>query len=176
MKLSVSSAALLLLGVQASSGFTLPTRTTVERSLQQHPLRSPAIATTQLFMFGGAGAGSPAEDDEAGEEAMKKTAAAMGMSVGEYKLAMQARQKLVSAMDDKIVTGGKADTVLVERDVNNPPKKFEIKITESGKALGKETVAKDLVAALKTASEAARKGRVEAQQEMMKWVQSQSPN
>jgi len=127
-------------------------------------------------MFGGAGAGSPAEDDEAAEEAITNAAAAMGMSVAEYKLALQARQQLANSMDSKIVTGGKSDTVLVERDVNNPPKKFEIKITEEGKARGREAVSKDLVAALKTASEAARVGRKEAQQDMLKWVQSQATN
>jgi hypothetical protein len=177
MKISVSSASLLLLLLlgfqQTATAFTLPTQNGV--SVRHASPAASTMATTQLFMFGGAGAGTPAEDDEAGEEAIKKGAAAMGMPVSEYKLVIQARQKLTSALDTTIVTGGKADTVLVERDVNNPPKKFEIKITEAGKALGKETVSKDLVAALKSASEAARKGRVEAQQEMMKWVQSQAP-
>jgi hypothetical protein len=126
-------------------------------------------------MFGGAGAGSPAEDDPEAEEQMNKAAAAMGMSAQEYKLAMQARQQLENSMNSKIVTGGSADTVLVERDVNNPPKKFEIKITEAGKALGREKLSSELVTALRSASEASKKGRVEAQQEMLKWVQSNGP-
>jgi hypothetical protein len=126
-------------------------------------------------MFGGAGAGAPAEDDPEAEEQMKKAAAAMGMSVAEYKLAIQARQQLENSMNSKIVTGGKADTVLVERDVNNPPKKFEIKITEAGKALGRDKLSTELVSALKTAQEASKKGRIEAQQEMLKWVQSNAP-
>lgn len=170
--ISFSSTFLLLLGSKASA-FTLPAaHGAVGSSIQP---QYAVAANTQLFMFGGAGAGTPAEDDEAGEEAINKAAAAMGISVGEYKLAIQARQKLTSAMDNKMVTGGKADTVLVERDVNNPPKKFEIKITEAGKAQGKEKVSQDLVTALKSASDAARRGRTEAQQEMMKWVQSQAP-
>jgi hypothetical protein len=127
------------------------------------------------MMFGGAGAGAPAEDDEAAEEQLNRAAAAMGMSAAEYKLALQARQQLTNAMDSKIVKGGKEDSVLVERDVNQPPKKFDITITAAGKAKGRDAVSKELVDALKTASEAAKKGRVEAQQEMMKWVQSQAP-
>ena len=160
-----SAATLLFLASQAAAftTFAPPAKT------------STSIASTQLFMFGGAGAGAPAEDDEAGEEQMNKAAAAMGMSVAEYKLAIQARQQLANAMDGKIVKGGKDDSVFVERDVNQPPKKFDIVITEAGKAKGREAVSKELVDALKTASEAAKKGRVEAQQEMMKWVQSQAP-
>lgn len=179
MKINVSCAALLLLGgSQTASAFTLPVQNnnngSTGISLQQSQSKVSSMASTQLFMFGGAGAGTPAEDDEAGEKAIKEGAAAMGMSVGEYKMAILARQKYTSSMDNKIVTGGKADTVFVERDVNNPPKKFEIKITEAGKAQGKDKVSKDLVAALKATSDAARQGRVDAQQEMLKWVQSQS--
>jgi len=129
-------------------------------------------------MFGGAGAGSPTEDDDedSSPEAVagiERAAAQMGMSAAEYKLAMRAREQLVKSMDEKIVTAGSADTVLVERDVNNPPKKLDITISEAGKALGRDELSKKLVDALNKGSEAAKKGRTEAQQDMLKWVQSQ---
>eukprot|EP00536_Pseudo-nitzschia_multiseries_P007582 jgi/Psemu1/305043/fgenesh1_kg.180_\ len=140
--------------------------------------RSKSCATsTQRFMFGGAGAGSPTEDDDdanpEAEAGMENAAAAMGMSAAEYKLAMRAREQLVKSMDAKIVTTGDADTVLIERDVNNPPKKLDITITEAGKALGADALSKKLVDALGKGTEKARKGRQECQQEMLKWVQSQ---
>ena len=169
MKLATATI-LLLSTFQASSAFTIPTSRT---ALITH--NNGIVTTTQLNMFGGAGAGSPTEDDPAAEEQMTQAAAAMGMSVQEYKLAMQARQQLENSMNSKIVTGGSADTILVERDVNNPPKKFDITITEAGKALGRDKLSTELVTALKTASEASKKGRVEAQQEMLKWVQSNGP-
>lgn len=137
-------------------------------------MKKCASSTTQRQMFGGAGAG-PTEDelDPEAEAGLEAAAAQMGMSPDEYRLAMRAREQLVKTMDSKIVTAGSADTVMIERDVNNPPKKFEVTITEAGKALGKDEVSKKLVEALNKGSEAAAKGRQEAQQEMLKWVQSQ---
>ena len=169
MKICLATTTLALLCSQAVAF------TTLAPNGNNHHLAVASSSLTQLYMFGGAGAGSPAEDDEDGEAEMVKAAAAMGMGVAEYKMAMQARNMLQNNMDKKIVTGGKADTVLVERDANQPPKKFEIKITEAGKALGRETLSKELSAALNSAADAAKKGRMEAQQEMMKWVQSQAP-
>ena len=143
--------------------------------ISQAPKSQDFLSTTQRFMFGGAGAGTPTEDDmdPKAEAGLELAAANMGMSKEEYRLAMRAREQLVQTMDNKIVTTGSADTVLVERDVNNPPKKFEITITEAGKALGREAVSEKLVEAMAKGSEAATKGRQEAQQEMLKWVQSQ---
>ena len=161
---------LVLLCVQALavSGFTT-----------MAPLsKSCASSLTQRYMFGGAGAGTPTEDDDSEPDpaaiaGMEQAAASMGMSTDEYKLAMRAREQLVKTMDSKIVTTGSADTILVERDVNNPPKTFDVTITEAGKALGRDAVAKKLVEALNKGTDAAAKGRQEAQQEMLKWVQSQ---
>ena len=142
-------------------------------------LRSKSCVTnTQRYMFGGAGAGSPTEDDDVeldpeAQAGIQQTAAAMGMSEAEYKLAMRAREQLVKSMDAKIVKSGKSDTVLVERDVNNPPKTLDITITEAGKALGRDALSKKLVDAINQGSDEARKGRQECQQEMLKWVQSQ---
>ena len=138
------------------------------------PASRTSSYSTQRYMFGGSGAGTPTEDDPEAEAANEQAAGAMGLSAEEYKLAMRAREQLVESMGSKIVTTGNADTILVERDVNNPPKKFEVTITDAGKALGPEAVSKELVNALKKGSEAAAQGRKEAQQEMLKWVQSQS--
>lgn len=137
--------------------------------------KSCSSSSTQQYMFGGAGAGSPTEDDldPEAEAGLQQAAAQMGMSVEEYRLAMRAREQLVKSMDSKIVTGGDADTVLVERDVNNPPRKLDVTITEAGKALGSEALSKKLVEAMSKGSDAAAKGRQEAQQDMLKWVQSQ---
>ena len=134
-----------------------------------------STSSTQQYMFGGAGAGSPTEDDMDPEQeaGLQAAAAQMGMSVDEYRLAMRAREQLVKSMDSKIFTIGDADTVQIERDANNPPRKFDVTITEAGKALGREEVSKKLVDALSKGSDAAAKGRQEAQQEMLKWVQAQ---
>mmetsp|Transcript_21922 Transcript_21922/g.45055 ORF Transcript_21922/g.45055 Transcript_21922/m.45055 type:complete len:165 (-) Transcript_21922:235-729(-) len=139
------------------------------------PVSKNCASSTQQYMFGGAGAGSPTEDDldPEAEKGLEVAAAQMGMSVDEYRLAMRAREQLVKSMDSKIVTAGDEATVFIERDVNNPPRKFDVTITEAGKALGPEAVSKQLVEALQKGSEAAAKGRQEAQQEMLKWVQSQ---
>lgn len=149
----------------AALGFT-----TVSR-----PSSCISISSTQRYMFGGAGGASPTEDDPAAEASIVQGAAAMNMSVDEYKLAMRAREQLVKTMDSKIVNAGDKGTIYVERDVNNPPKQFDITITEAGKALGREAVSKELVKTLETAKIAAGKGRQEAQQDMLKWVQGQAP-
>ena len=157
MKLSfVASCALVI--SQAAAFHVAPAR---QQSLTQHN------------MFSGAGAGKPAEDNPEEQAQMEKAAKAMGMSVDEYAIAMNARVKLQETLDQTIVKAGKADTVAVERDVNNPPKTFEVTITEAGKALGPEAVSKELVAALKKASDDARTGRAEAQKTMMGFITEQ---
>jgi hypothetical protein len=157
----MSSSVLLLGYPQGADGFSpvSPGVTHIQR-------------TTSLAMFSGGGAGAPKEDNPEEEEAMRQAAASMGLTPDEYKLAMAGRVRLAELMDSTVVAGGNADSVLVERDVNNPPKKFDITITEAGKAKGKETVAKELVAALKSASDKAKKGRMEAQVEMNKFIAS----
>lgn len=155
MKVSFVAGCLFLLTTQGSAFHVAPR------------LQSPS---TSLGMFGGAGAAAPKEDNPEEAQQMAKMAQAMGMSVEEYTLAMNARARLEKTLDDTIVKAGKADTLEVERDLNNPAKKFEIKITASGKALGKEGLAKELLAALKKSSEEARVGRAKAQREMMEYI------
>lgn len=121
-------------------------------------------------MFGGAGQGVPAEDDSEAMQQMEATAKALGMTVEEYKLGVNARLRLTSALDAARLTGGNAGTVAVERDGHNPPQFLEITITEAGKAQGKEAVSKQLVEAFKTCSEASKKTRAEAQKDMMTYI------
>jgi hypothetical protein len=123
------------------------------------PPQQQRTSLTTRHMFGGAGAGAPTEDNPEQEEQMKKAAATMGMSLDEYKVAMNARVQLAKEMDTTMVTAGNADKVQIERDVNNPPKTMKITITEEGKALGKENLSKELVKSLKAASEASKNGR-----------------
>jgi len=125
---------------------------------------------TPQFMFGGAGEGVPSEDDPEALKQMEQAAKAMGMSVDEYKLGMKARTRLAKQLDDARVSGGDTDKVAIERDANNPPKHLEITITDAGKALGQEKVSSELVAALKSASEEARKIRMDAQKGMMQFI------
>mmetsp|Transcript_23889 Transcript_23889/g.66761 ORF Transcript_23889/g.66761 Transcript_23889/m.66761 type:complete len:165 (-) Transcript_23889:439-933(-) len=139
----------------------------------QVAMPSATRAVTTLGMFGGAGAGAPKEDDAAEREQTEKNAKAMGMSVEEYQVAMNARQELSRTMDETRVSGGNKDKVAVERDLNNPPKTLEITITQAGKDQGAEALSKDLVKALKTASEASKTGRAEAQKQMMSYIQGQ---
>eukprot|EP00529_Nitzschia_sp_RCC80_P035398 CAMPEP_0113481232 /NCGR_PEP_ID=MMETSP0014_2-20120614/22303_1 /TAXON_ID=2857 /ORGANISM="Nitzschia sp." /LENGTH=179 /DNA_ID=CAMNT_0000374723 /DNA_START=91 /DNA_END=630 /DNA_ORIENTATION=+ /assembly_acc=CAM_ASM_000159 len=127
---------------------------------------------TRLNMFGGAGAGTPTEDNPEEEDKMKQAAAAMGMPVEEYKLAMRAQKKLADDMDNTRVQGGAADNVLIDRDINNPPKDLKVTITEAAKAKGSTAVAEELIKALETAKDEAAKGRNEVRQSMMKMIQS----
>lgn len=157
MKTSILAGCLFLLAKQASAFHVAP---------RPQP-------STSLGMFGGAGAAAPKEDNPEEARQAAEMAQKMGMSLEEYTLAMNARARLEKSLDDTIVKAGKADTVQVERDLNNPAKKFEIKITEAGKALGKEGLSKELVAALKKASDEARAGRAKAQREMMEYIGEQ---
>ncbi len=158
MKISILGGCLFLLSQQAVAFHVAPS------------LRPPATA---LNMFGGAGAAAPKEDNPEEAKQMEQMAKAMGMSLEEYTMAMNARARLEESLNNTMVTGGKADTVQVVRDLNNPAKKFDIKITDSGKALGKEVLAKEIVAALKKSGEEARVGRAQAQRQMMEYIGEQ---
>jgi hypothetical protein len=159
MKVSVVAGCVLLFAQQATAFQVAPAS----------KLRVP----TSLGMFSGAGAAAPKEDSPEEKAQMEQVANAMGMSLEEYTIAMNARVRLAEKMDNTIIVSGKADVVQVERDMNNPPKKFEVKISEAAKALGKEELSKKLVAAYKKSSEDARVGRANAQKEMMQFIGEQ---
>eukprot|EP00980_Cylindrotheca_fusiformis_P002856 scaffold672_cov126-Cylindrotheca_fusiformis.AAC.57 len=161
MKISVVAAFSLLLSQSSAFNVVSPSRKQI---------------MTPMNMFSGAGEGKPKEDNPEEAAQIEQAAKAMGMSVDEYMVAMNARKKLAETFDTTIVTAGNADTVQIERDVNNPPKNLEIKITEAGKALGKDALSKELCSNLKKASDDARSGRAEAQKTMMQFIQEQLKN
>ncbi|KAL3945229.1 MAG: hypothetical protein SGBAC_000702 [Bacillariaceae sp.] len=140
-------------------------------AFQVTPMRQQSL--TQLGMFSGAGEGKPKEDNPEEAAAIEQTAKAMGMSVDEYMIAMNARTQLAKTMDETFVTAGDAAKVEVKRDVNNPPKTLEVTITDAGKGLGQEDLSKELCASLKKASDEARTGRAEAQKNMMNFITQQ---
>jgi hypothetical protein len=159
MKLSLAAGCALLLS-NASAFQVVPAN------------KQQTMSLTKQYMFGGAGAGAATEDNPEEAAKMADAAKAMGMSVEEYTIAMNARTKLANTLDTTMVTAGKPDIKIV-RDVNNPPKNLEITITEAGKAQGREAVSKQLVKALKQASEDSRTGRTEAQKAMMDFITNQ---
>ena len=135
------------------------------------PAYSRNAVSTQQFMFGGAGAGAPTEDDPEQLAAMEKMAGAMGMSVDEYKLGMRARAKMEEDINGlRVVGGDESKGVTVERDGNSPPKHLVVTVTDEGKALGKAALEKELVAALKSSAEKSKKGRETAQANMMQFI------
>jgi hypothetical protein len=125
---------------------------------------------SSLYMFGGAGAGVPSEDDPAAMQRMEQEAKALGMAPDEYKIGMSARMRLTAELDSARCKGGDATKIMVERDGNNPPKYLEIIITEEGKKIGPDGVSKELVSALKKASDESRNVRTAAQKNMMAWI------
>lgn len=131
---------------------------------------STTTSSTQRNMFGGGGAGVPSEDNPEELAKMEQAAKAMGMSLDEYKLGMNARVRLTNELDAARVTAGKTNIVTVERDGNNPPKYFNIVITEDGKKLGTSALSTELVSALKMASESSRTKRTDAQKNMMSYI------
>lgn len=138
-------------------------------------LKSPRTVTSvERHMFSGAGAAAPKEDDEQKVKDMERMASAMGMSVEEYQLGINARTRMEESIKSLRVSGGDTSKgVTVERDGNSPPQHLVITVTEEGKALGKEGLEKELVAALKAASEQSKKGREKAQAEMMQYIGEQ---
>jgi DNA-binding protein YbaB len=135
------------------------------------PLRPSTVIVTQRNMFSGSGTGA-AEDDTEAMVQVEQAAKAMGMTVEEYQLGMNARMRLENDLSSQRLTGGSGG-ITVERDAKNPPTFMEITITEEGKAKGKEAVQKHVVEAMKKANEAAKKGRTEAQKSMMAFITEQ---
>lgn len=120
-------------------------------------------------MFGGAGS-APALDDEeseAREKEIEAAAKAMGFSTNEYKLVLRMQQSLASAVNDLRVSGGSEEKgITVAMDGNSPPGFVEVIISEDAKGTGKASLEKELVAALKEATDKAKVGQQEAVQKM----------
>jgi hypothetical protein len=122
-------------------------------------------------MFSGGALEIEEEEDDEKRAQIEQMAKAMGMSVEEYQLGMNARSRMENAINDLRVVGGEESSgVFVERDGNMPPKHLVVTVTEEGKKVGKAKLEKMLVEALKSASEKSKVGRDEAQKDMMKYI------
>jgi len=133
-----------------------------------------SVTTTQRHMFGGTGKGLAVEGDDEQIKQDTAIASAMGMSIEEYQLGMQARAKMEADITAIRATGGDAAKgVTVERDGNSPPKHLVVTVTDDGKALGKEALEKAVVKALADSTVASKKGREEAQKGMMQFIAEQ---
>jgi len=122
-------------------------------------------------MFSGGALDVEEEEDDEKRAQIEQMAKAMGMSVEEYQLGMNARLRMEDAINDLRVVGGEeASGVTVERDGNMPPRHLVVTVTEEGKAMGKVRLEKAVTDALKGASEKSKVGRDEAQKNMMTYI------
>merc|ERR1711862_883303 len=126
--------------------------------------------TTKHYMFGGAGS-TPLDDDEEDEEKEKQieqAAKAMGFSVNEYKLVLRMQNNLANTVNALRVSGGDLDKkgVSITMDGYSPPKFVNVEINDMGKEKGKSAFTKEVLAALKEASEKAKKEQQAAIQKM----------
>lgn len=124
-------------------------------------------------MFSGGALDVEEEEDDEKRAQIEQMSKAMGMSVEEYQLGMNARLRMEDAVNDLRVVGGEESTgVTVERDGNMPPKHLVVTVTDEGKAMGKVKLEKTIVEALKSASEKSKGGRDAAQKDMMDYISS----
>lgn len=122
-------------------------------------------------MFSGGALDVEEEEDDEKRAQIEQMSKAMGMSVEEYQLGMNARLRMEDSINELRVVGGDASTgVSVERDGNMPPKHLVVTVTDEGKAMGKDKLEKAIVDALKAANEKSKVGRDEAQKDMMKYI------
>ena len=123
-------------------------------------------------MFSGGALDVEEEEDDEKRTQIEQMAKAMGMTVEEYQLGMNARLRMEDAINNLRVVGGDVTTmgVSVERDGNMPPRHLVVTVTDAGKAMGKAKLEKNIVDALKSASDKSAVGRNEAQKDMMKYI------
>ena len=94
-------------------------------------------------MFSGGALEIEEEEDDEKRTQIEQMAKAMGMTVEEYQLGMNARERMEKAISDLRVVGGEeSNGVTVERDGNMPPRHLVVTVTETGKAQGKEKLEK----------------------------------
>mmetsp|Transcript_18249 Transcript_18249/g.21066 ORF Transcript_18249/g.21066 Transcript_18249/m.21066 type:complete len:159 (-) Transcript_18249:81-557(-) len=127
---------------------------------------------THRSMFSGGGGVLEDEDPEQ-MKMLEANAKAMGMTVAEYQLGISARKRLESDIDGLRFSGGD-DDIGVEVDARSNPKHLVIKISEAGKAKGKEAISNELIAAFEKVAVGARGGRQKAQADMMQYIQEQA--
>lgn len=150
-------------------------RTIIASRRDQSVESTVSSSSSSLNMFSGGATDLEEEEDDEKRAQIESMAKAMGMSVEEYQLGMNARLRMEDAVNDLRVIGGDESTmgVTVERDGNMPPKHLVVTVTEEGKAMGKVKLEKNIVDALKSASEKSKVGRDEAQKDMMKYISEQ---
>ena len=121
-----------------------------------------------MNMFSGGALDVEEEEDEEKRTQIEQ----MSKAVEEYQLGMNARFRMEEAINNLRVVGGDVESlgVTVERDGNMPPRHLVVTVTESGKAMGKARLEKNIVQALKAAGDKSAAGRNEAQKDMMKYI------
>jgi DNA-binding protein YbaB len=145
--------------------------TTTSPSLSITRAVASQSTTSSLNMFSGGALDIEEEEDDEKRTQMEQYAKAMGMSVEEYQLGMNARVRMETAINDlRVIGGDAANGVTVERDGNMPPRHLVVTVTDEGKAKGKEAMEKLIVDALKSAADKSTVGRNEAQKDMMKYI------
>ena len=126
---------------------------------------------SSLQMFSGGGDGAMKEDASPEQlKALEDAAKAMGMTVDEYQLGINARMKFEAAIGALRYSAGD-DDIGLEVDGRAPPTHLVVKISEAGKAKGQDAISAGLAAAFKKTAADARGGRQAAQNEMMKFIQ-----
>lgn len=125
-------------------------------------------------MFSGGGEGAVLEDEDPEKlKQMEQAAKALGMDLEEYQLGISARTRFEKEINEMRISAGN-DDIGVEVDGQSPPVNIKVKISEAGKAKGKEAVSSELKDAFAKAAVDAKAGRMKAQQNMMKFIQESS--
>ncbi|KAL7550387.1 hypothetical protein ACHAWF_013624 [Thalassiosira exigua] len=169
MKTSSVVVAACAAALSRTHAFAPASRPTLAPSQSRSPRSRPRAPA--LGMFTGGALDVEEEEDDEKRAQIEQMAKAMGMSVEEYQLGINARTRMEAAINDVRVVGGDAGAgVTVERDGNMPPRHLVVTVTEEGKAMGKEKLEKAIVEALKGASEKSKAGTDEAQKDMMKYI------
>ena len=175
MKFSSSTTTAVLLALCSIAATTAFTPSGVVPSSSMTMRRPTAFfvpqTQPQLQMFSGGGDGAMKEDANPEQvKAIQDAAKAMGMTVDEYQLGINARMKFETAIGELRYSAGD-DDIGLEVDGRSPPTHMVVKISEAGKAKGKDAVSAGLAAAFKKTSTDARGGRQAAQNDMMKFIQ-----
>jgi hypothetical protein len=172
---TLTTVVLLALGsATAVHGFVVPTPSSSSGAMRQQQQQHQQQQQQQqqpLQMFSGGGDGAMKEDASPEQlKALQDAAKAMGMTVEEYQLGINARMKFETAIGELRYSAGD-DDIGLEVDGRAPPTHLVVKISEAGKAKGQDAISAGLAAAFKKTSADARGGRQAAQNEMMKFIQ-----
>mmetsp|Transcript_26597 Transcript_26597/g.41261 ORF Transcript_26597/g.41261 Transcript_26597/m.41261 type:complete len:178 (+) Transcript_26597:82-615(+) len=166
MKTSALTIAACAAAISQTVAFTTSPSPSITRTIT-----ASQSSSTTLNMFSGGALDIEEEEDDEKRTQMEQYAKAMGMSVEEYQLGMNARVKMETAINDlRVIGGDAANGVTVERDGNMPPRHLVVTVTDDGKAKGKEALEGLIVEALKSAADKSKVGRDQAQKDMMTYI------